>query len=308
MLVTLSFFALSISLATSEVLADESEGVKRIQNDGPRNMVLIPAGVFEMGSTDQQAGADEHPQHTVSLNAFYLDTFEVTNREFRKFVKAHHYKTTAEKNGKAWVYVEDEQWTELPGAWWRKPEGKESVFASRRGSHPAVILSWEDAKAYCESVGKRLPTEAEWEYAARAGSPTNTWWGRSSSKSKEAGNVADQTHKREFPKRPWPTLESYDDQYFRTAPVGTFKPNNWGLYDMIGNAWEWVGDWYSENYYSQSPKKNPQGPSTGHFKVLRGGSWATSPEFLGTGVRIFNLPTSRNAAHGVRCAKDVEQQ
>ena len=278
------------------------------QQDVPNDMVLIPAGVFQMGSANPLAGADEHPQHTVSLSAFYLDTYEVTNRQFRKFVKAKRYKTTAETTGKAWVYVEDQQWTEVSGAWWRKPEGKESVFASRRGSHPVVTVSWEDAKAYCEWAEKRLPTEAEWEYAARGGSPTNMWLGNKHSELRGLGNVADQTHKQKFPERPWPILEHYDDEYVRTAPVGMFEPNAWGLYDMIGNAWEWVADWYSEKYYSQSPRKNPQGPLKGHFKVLRGGSWATSPEYLGTGVRIFNSPTSRNAAHGFRCAKNVEKQ
>ena len=273
----------------------------------PHGMVSIPAGMFEMGSSDKHGSADEYPRHTVSLDAFFLDMYEVTNRQFRKFVKATGYKTTAEIQGKAWAYVEDEQWTEVPGAWWRKPEGRASIFASRRGSHPVVALSWEDAKSYCEWVGKRLPTEAEWEYAARAGTATNAWWGGKLSGSREVGNVADQTHKREFSERPWPILEQYDDHYVRTAPVGTFEPNGWGLYDMIGNASEWVADWYGNNYYAQSSRKNPQGPSTGHFKVLRGGSWATSPEYLGTGVRIYNAPRTSNAAHGVRCAKDAEQ-
>ncbi|GJL51811.1 formylglycine-generating enzyme family protein [Candidatus Nitrospira salsa] len=276
------------------------------QDGTSTGMVLVPAGMFEMGSPNARGSADEYPQHTVSLDAFYLDIYEVTNRQFRKFVKTNAYTTTAENQGKAWVYVDEERWTEVPGAWWRKPEGAESVFASRRGSHPVVTVSWIDAKRYCEGNGKRLPTEAEWEYAARAGLTKNVWWGKPQSGFQGAGNVADTTHKSEFPKRPWPILEQYDDHYVRTAPVGSFEPNAWGLYDMIGNAWEWVADWYAEGYYAQSPEKNPQGPPKGHFKVLRGGSWATSPEFLGTGVRIFNLPSTRNAAHGVRCAKDVE--
>ena len=209
-LVLLIFFVVNV-----EGWADDSDRAMSASRTIPHGMVSIPAGLFEMGSTDKHGSADEYPQHTVSLDAFYLDTYEVTNRQFRKFVKASGYKTTAETQGKAWAYVEDTQWTEVLGARWRKPEGQESVFASRRGSHPVVTLSWEDAKTYCEGVGKRLPTEAEWEYAARAGSATNAWWGNRNSGSREVGNVADQTHKREFPDRPWPILEQYDDHYIR---------------------------------------------------------------------------------------------
>ena len=125
------------------------------EHETQSDMVLLPAGVFEMGTANPQSGADERPRHMVSLNAFYLDKYEVTNREFRKFVTRHKFKTSAEKLGKAWVYVEDEQWTEEAGAWWKKPEGRQSVFATRRGSHPVVMISWDDAKAYCEGVGKR---------------------------------------------------------------------------------------------------------------------------------------------------------
>ncbi len=289
-----------------------SSGVDTWANDsdrvasGPQGMVFIPAGLFEMGSSDRQGSADEYPQHTVSLNAFYLDKYEVTNRQFRKFIKLTRYKTTAEIQRKAWAYVEGAQWTEIPGAWWRKPEGQDSVFSSKRGSHPVVMLSWNDARLYCESMGKRLPTEAEWEYAARAGSATNSWWGGKDTASRNVGNVADQTHKGAFPDRPWPVLKNYNDDYVRTSPVGTFEPNAWGLYDMIGNVSEWVSDWYAGGYYSTSPRKNPRGPLDGHFKVLRGGSWSTQPTYLGTGVRIYNAPTTSNAAHGVRCAKDVQ--
>mgnify|MGYP000221087921 CR=1 FL=1 len=305
MLVMLMFLVLHFFAIPREVFAEQMDWLRLTQHVAPTNMAIIPAGVFEMGSSDKQGSADEYPSHTVSLNAFYLDTHEVTNRQFRKFVKSSAYKTGAEIQGKAWAYVEDQRWTEVAGAWWRRPEGQVSVWASRRGSHPVVMLTWDDAKAYCEGIGKRLPTEAEWEYAARAGSATNVWLGKAQSGSREVGNVADQTHKQKFSDRPWPILDNYDDHYVRTAPVGTFAPNAWGLYDMIGNVSEWVADWYASDYYAKSPRKNPQGPSTGHFKVLRGGAWSTSPSYLGTGVRIYNAPTTANAGHGVRCAKDV---
>ena len=238
MIALLHIFALYNFFVPVDALAERADLATLTQQAVPKDMVLIPAGLFEMGSANPLAGADEHPRHTVSLSAFYLDKYEVTNRRFRKFVKAKEYETTAEKTKKVWVYIEDEQWTEVSGAWWRKPEGKESVFVSRRGSHPVVTVSWEDAKAYCEGVGKRLPTEAEWEYAARAGSATNAWWGDKHSGSREIGNVADKTHKREFPGRPWPILEHYDDNLCPNGPCGRVRTQYMGA---LRHDWKCMG-------------------------------------------------------------------
>ena len=252
----------------------------------PSGMVLIPAGTFQMGSPDGEGDTDEQPQHAVTLDAFYLDTHEVTNRQFQQFVQANSYKTTAEKDGKAWGYSQG-GWKEISGASWQKPEGEQSVFASGRESHPVVSISWEDANAYCMGAGKRLPTEAEWEYAARSGGTEEVWAGTSVEEqlteyavySANSGN--------------------------RTTSVGGKKPNGLGLYDMSGNVWEWVADWYAEDYYRNSPTKNPQGPSSGEKKALRGGSWINYPSNLRSALRLGYDPSTRAAYFGVRCAQDA---
>ena len=270
----------------------------------PAGMALIPEGTFQMGSPDGEGEKDEHPQHHVSVKAFYLDMHEVTNRQFQQFVQTSNYRTMAEQEGKAWVYSSQEEWKEIAGASWQKPEGEQSVFASGRELHPVVSISWENAKAYCVGVGKRLPTEAEWEYAARAGTTTSYWWGDELPRSSnQVANLADKSAKEEFGIN-W-AIDTYVDGFAHTAPVGSFQANPWGLYDMAGNVWEWVVDWYAEDYYQASPKKNPQGPSSGEFKVLRGGSWNQNPRNLRSAYRGRSDPAGRSAYLGVRCAQDT---
>jgi formylglycine-generating enzyme required for sulfatase activity len=268
--------------------------------DGAK-MLLIPAGEFMMGSTE--GDPDEKPVHRVSLDAFYLDKYEVTNKLFQKFTRETGYETTAEKEGKAWAYVQDDKWTEVSGANWRKPEGGETVFVSNRDEHPVVSVSWYDAEAYCRWAGKRLPTEAEFEYANRGGTQTTYWWGDGNPGSRRVANIADKTNKRQFPGRPWAIMNSYDDGYARTAPVGSFDPNPFGLHDTTGNVWEWTADWYGKDYYERSPSRNPTGPSSGQFRVLRGESWSYYPLGVRSANRIVITPTKRSINLGFRCAK-----
>lgn len=256
-----------------------------------------------MGSTE--GDADEKPVHRVALDAFYLDKYEVTNKLFQKFARETGYETTAEKEGKAWAYVQDDKWTEVSGANWRKPEGGETVFVSNRDEHPVVSVSWYDAEAYCRWAGKRLPTEAEFEYANRGGTQTTYWWGDGNPGSRRVANIADRTTKQRFPGRPWPIMEGYDDGYARTAPVGSFEPNPFGLYDTTGNVWEWTADWYGKDYYERSPQRNPTGPSSSESRVLRGGSWFSVPSFVRSAYRSWVRPSSRYADHGFRCAQDA---
>ncbi len=274
------------------------------------SMVLVSEGTFWMGSTDEQVetvvkecvGYDfeeekcrgwykgEVPRHKVVLPTFYMDTAEVTNRLFQEFVKSTGHQTTAEREGDARAFVKGKGWETVKGASWRKPEGKEAVFVSNRTDHPVVSVSWDDATAYCEHYDKRLPSEAEWEYAARAGTPTRNWWGNDPPSSRRVANIADVSTKALFKNY----LASYDDGFEQTAPVRVMGTNPWGLYDMIGNVAEWTVDWYGEDYYSQSTTSSPRGPSTGTYRVIRGGSWGDEPSDARSAVRDRNPPTNRN--------------
>ena len=265
-------------------------------------MVLIPAGEFQMGSPDGEGDKDEHPRHSVALSAFYLDRYEVPNRFFQQFAQQTSYRTTAEQEGKAWALTAAGKPEEVSGAHRRKPEGGETVFDSNREEHPAVSVSWEDAQAYCRWAGKRLPTEAEFEYATRAGTETKYWWGNGNPGSRRVANIGDESAKRQY--SDWTIMTGYDDGYVRTAPVGSFKANPFGLHDMTGNVWEWTADWYEEHFYAKSPQRNPTGPSSGTDKVLRGGSWYYAPGDVRSASRLRVTPTFRNASLGFRCARD----
>jgi len=287
-----------IELATANDMPKRADR-EIIGKDGAK-MLLIPAGDFMMGSSTE-GRADEEPVHHVSLDAFYLDKYEVTNKLFQKFVRETSYETTAEKEGRAAAVTSGGQWEVIPGANWRKPEGGETVFESNREEHPVVSVSWYDAEAYCRWADKRLPTEAEFEYAGRAGTRTIYWWGDGNPGSKRVANIADESAKRQFPDLP--IMAGYDDGYERSAPVGSFDPNPWGLYDMIGNVSEWTADWFAEDYYQSSPERNPTGPFSGKYKVLRGGSWHNGPLGVRAAYRRNSQPGYRYDHFGYRCAK-----
>jgi formylglycine-generating enzyme required for sulfatase activity len=264
-------------------------------------MLLIPAGEFMMGSTD--GDPHEKPVHKVSLDAFYLDKHEVTNRLFQKFTHKTGYETTAEKEGEALAYVQDDKYIVVSGANWRTPEGGETIFTSNRDEHPVVSVSWHDAVAYCRWAGKRLPTEAEFEYTLRAGTTTTYWWGDGNPDSRRVANILDESAKPQFPG--YPIMTGYDDGYARTAPVGSFEPNPFGLHDMIGNVWEWTADWYNSDYYQRSPGRSPTGPSSGSLRVVRGGSWGNEPKNVRAAARSGADPRYRHTIGGFRCAQDA---
>ncbi len=224
---------------------------------------------------------DEHPQHRVRITKpFYLGTYHVTRGQFRQFVADTAYKTDAGKG-------------ENPGAYGWDPDKKvfgfnakyswRNVGFEQTDEHPAVNVSWNDAVEFCKWLSKkdrktyRLPTEAEWEYACRAWTTTRYYSGDDPETLAKAGNVADAAAKAKFPGWTW-TLKA-NDGYAFTAPVGKFKPNAFGLYDMHGNAWQWCADWYGAEYYAKSPIDDPIGPDSGDFRVLRGGSWDGWPFF-----------------------------
>jgi len=284
-------------------------------------MVLIPTGNFQMGSTKDevdraiQACVKDHeqdqqtcegwykqelPQHKVQLDAFYLDKYEVTNRRFQQFVQQTSYRTTAEQEGSAWAFVEGKGWEEVKGANWQKPEAGATIFDSGRMDHPVVSVSWGDAQAYCRWAERRLPTEAEFEYATRAGTTTQYWWGPGHPGTRRVENIADESAKHLLNE----IMSGYHDGAVRTAPVGSYEVNPWGLYDISGNVREWTADWYDSNYYSTSPARNPKGPSSGEYRVLRSGSWSSEPVYVRSADRVMVTPTERYDRLGFRCAQD----
>ncbi|RMG44731.1 MAG: formylglycine-generating enzyme family protein [Acidobacteria bacterium] len=293
--------------------------------------VLVPGGRIALGS--EIGPDDERPVHEVVLSPFALDRYEVTNREFSRFVDATGYVTSAERKGYCWGYRPGETAFEpVPGADWRHPDGPGSTIAGRE-DHPVVCVSWFDARAYARWAGRRLPTEAEWEYAARAGSPSHFTAlphqpGRPGARAapsgpepaaKPAGTsaAAHAMSARETVvpanvwQGPWPHRNDATDGYERTAPVGSFAPNAWGLYDMIGNVWEWTADWYDPAYYARSPRTDPKGPDNGTLRVARGGSWFCSAAYCGaysTHYRGSSPPDEAFTNVGFRCAADVHSE
>jgi formylglycine-generating enzyme required for sulfatase activity len=272
---------------------------KEITGKDGAPMVLVPAGQFRMGS--MEGDADEKPVHRVVLDAFYLDKYEVTNQRFQQIVRDTGYETTAEEEGTAFGCTPSNECKEISGANWRKPEGGETVFVSNRDEHPVVSVSWYDAEAYCRWAGKRLPTEAEFEYANRGGTRTTYWWGDGNPGSRRVANIMDEAAKRQF--YGWAIMAGYDDGYARTAPVGSFEPNPFGLHDTTGNVWEWTADWYGKDYYERSTSRNPTGPSSGEYRILRGGSWFGGPQLVRSAYRFYGPPVGRKGDLGFRCAK-----
>ena len=294
----------------SAASADTSDGPKsRIGKEGAP-MVLIPAGEFWMGSSDGEGSKDEHPRHYVRLDTFYMDKFEVTNRLFHQFIKNTGHKTKswgdAYVEANWWAFPKEGRWESSEYASWQTPEGGVSVFDSNRAEHPVVSVTWDNAEAYCRWAGKRLPTEAEWEYAARAGTTTKYWWGANNPGSRKVENVADKSAQG-FIRY---STESYDDGFVRTAPVGSYEANPWGLHDINGNVSEWVDDWYVEDYYSRSPEHNPKpiGLSIDREVVYRGGSWMNALN-ISLASRFHSFLSSpemfRRPDVGFRCAQDV---
>lgn len=305
---------------------------------GREEMVLIGAGSFDMGFDD--AYEDERPTHRVSLMPFYLDRHEVTNETFSMFVQATGYITQAERNGGCWCYLKDtDSFQYVTGADWRHPLGPASSRTLQM-THPVACVSWNDASAYAQWAGKRLPTEAEWEYAARsgkagqfvadteAGTPTRqadvSGHGHhhppagadQSPSSKSHSQGQDHSHGAAFETKvpanvwqgTWPTVNNQADGYFYTSPAGTFAPNEWGLSDMLGNVWEWTADWYAPDYYDKSPASNPGGPDEGEKRVARGGSWFCSPNYCGAYNSHYRgaSPPDRSFNNvGFRCAADA---
>jgi formylglycine-generating enzyme required for sulfatase activity len=267
-------------------------------------MVVIPAGTFLMGSPEKEKNRDDDErQHPIEIKQnFAIGKSEVTVGQFRRFVEAKGYRTEAETAGGCYSW-DGKAWQQTADKNWRNPGFKQD------DEHPVVCVSWNDALAYTEWLSQqtgqqyRLPTEAEWEYAARAGTQTAYYWGDNPNKGCRFGNGFDQTAKEQFPG--WTILECKDG-YVYTAPVGRFQTNAFGLYDMLGNVWEWTCSVYDKNYEQKGKEQDCIGEKsdTGP-RVLRGGSWYGGPERLRSAARDWGIPRGWNYLGGFRLARTL---
>jgi formylglycine-generating enzyme len=308
------------------------------------SMIWIEGGTYSMGADIVNGDGDEYPKHVVTVEGFYMDPTEVTNAQFAEFVKATGYVTTAEQKPD-WNEIKKQvppgtprphdsllvaaslvfkpvkesgpvdlndfaQWWEWkPGADWRHPQGPGSSIKGKE-NYPVVQVSWDDAIAYCKWAGKRLPTEAEWEWAARGGLMDNIYpWGN---EPVYKGNAKCNSWQGKFP-----VTNTGSDGYINSAPVKSFSPNGYGLYDVAGNVWEWCSDLYDYNYYRSMKGNtyNPQGPARGFDpnepnvakRSVRGGSFLCNESYC-SGYRVsrrMKCPPDTGMEHvGFRCVKD----
>ncbi len=261
--------------------------------------IYVKGGCFDMGDTFGIGYDDETPVHEVCVNDFYIAKYEVTIEEFKMFVSDTGYKTDAEKEGSGkTINNYATRLIDKKGADWRNP----GFYQNNK--HPVVLVSWNDAVAYVEWLSSktgmkyRLPTEAEWEYATRSGGKRYKYsWGNEN----HQYNIANGSLSNEL----YPKFQIWDgdDKYIYSAPVGSSKANELGLYDLTGNVSEWCSDWYGEEYYAEDVKHNPKGPLQGSSRVLRGGSCHCQPRYARASLRLFRAPSYRYYYLGFRLVK-----
>lgn len=285
-------------------------------------MVSIPGGEFLMGTDDGEGfPADgEGPVRPVRVKPFAMDRTAVTNGQFTEFVKGTGYKTEAERFGWSYVFhlfltprarenvmgtiAAAPWWLAVKGAYWGKPEGPDSSIRQRR-DHPATHISWNDAMAYCAWAGKRLPTEVEWEFAARGGLHQAKFaWGDELTPGGQ--------HRCNIWQGRFPYVDSAEDGFAGTSPADAFPPNGYGLHNVAGNVWEWCSDWWSVDHHVPLAGRlqvDPTGPPAGDAKVLRGGSYLCHRSYCNryrVAARSSNTPDSSTGNLGFRCVADVE--
>ena len=297
--------------------AEARRAVADTRRPPARAMIDLPGGAFLMGADgDEGFPADgEGPVRTVRLAPFAVDRYAVTNAQFATFVKATGHRTDAERFGSSFVFYQfvppevaptvDERvdgapwWWVVRGACWKAPEGPGSSVA-RRQNHPVVHVSWFDARAYCDWAGTRLPTEAEWEFAARGGLERRRYpWGDELTPRGQ--------HRCNIWQGDFPVRNSAQDGHAGTAPVSAFRPNGYGLYNTSGNVWEWCADWFSPDFHTDGPTDDPTGPPAGEAKVIRGGSYLCHASYCNryrVAARTANTPESSTGHTGFRCARD----
>ncbi|ANY26106.1 formylglycine-generating enzyme family protein [Gordonia terrae] len=277
----------------------------------------IRAGRFAMGDhfAEGYPQDGEGPVHEVDLPAFRLAATPVTNAQFATFVKETGHVTTAEQFGVSAVFhlafagdssailhrlEQTPWWLAVKGADWKHPHGPGTNISDRQ-NHPVVHVSWADATAYCDWAGTRLPTEAEWEYAARGGTDGRRYpWGDELT---PHGQWRCNIWQGSFP-----VENTEDDGHLTTAPVKSYRSNGFGLYQMAGNVWEWCQDWFDNTYYERSQRVSPTGPTDGERRVMRGGSYLCHDSYCNRyriSARSSNTPESTAANIGFRCARSA---
>ena len=318
------------AVGEKQVAVDLADGVKL-------KLVLVPSAQFDLGSAesaeataayfnktygydaygfDLAAGMfrDEHPRHKVRITKpFYLGISHVTRGQFREFVKETNYVSDAEREDKRGAKGWDQDRKDL--VWSAKYSWRNTGF-EQTDEHPVVNVSWGDSVAFCSWLSRkvggtyRLPTEAEWEFACRAGTTTRYSSGNDPESLAKVGNVADATIRAKFPDWPVPTIKA-SDGYLFTSPAGSFKPNAFGLYDMHGNAWQWCADAYDSQYYAESgaddptgPASDATGPASEDAHVVRGGSWLDGPIAARSAARSYFTPSYRSCIVGFRVVRD----
>ncbi|WP_276501118.1 formylglycine-generating enzyme family protein [Terrimonas pollutisoli] len=337
--------AISCMKTPARFAVDSLAAIRPSGDTSTAGMKYIPGGSFMMGGDNEQASSDEYPKHTVQVRPFWMDETEVTNAQFQKFVEATGYVTTAEQKpdweelkktvppgtpkppdsvlvAASLVFRQTDRevnlhdynqwWSWVAGANWKHPQGPGSSIKGKE-NYPVVQVSWYDAMAYCKWAGKRLPTEAEWEFAARGGLVNNIYpWGN---EPVNTGKPKANSWEGKFP-----YLNEMKDGYMTAAPVKSFAANGYQLYDIAGNVWEWCSDWYDAAYYLSSGKAtavNPPGPDKSNDpedlytpkKSLRGGSFLCNDSYC-SGYRVArrmkSSPDTGLEHTGFRCVKDVK--
>jgi sulfatase modifying factor 1 len=339
----------SVLLVSNGTMASSNENASnsdepaggQVRREAAPGMAWIPGGTFLMGTSDKESFPNERPAHLVQVQGFWMDEHDVTNAEFSKFVEATGYVTTAERKidwedlkkelppetrkpddnalapgalvftpttGPVLLNDLSAWWRWVRGANWRHPEGPESSIQGRE-NHPVVQVSWSDALAYAQWAGKRLPTEADWEFAARGGLESKRYvWG---DEFKPDGKFMANTYQ-----GPFPVKDSGEDGFAGTSPVGSFPPNGYGLYDMAGNVWQWCSDWYRVDSHTAAASKNvcrdPGGPAESYDpadpystkRVVKGGSFLCNPSYCESyrpSARRGTSPDTGSSHTGFRC-------
>jgi formylglycine-generating enzyme required for sulfatase activity len=283
---------------------------ERVTRGSVADMIKLDRARFQMG-TEYPGGFPEDgegPVRPVYIDGIYMDRAPVTNEQFAEFVRATAYVTEAERFG--WSFVFQGQsgqapadlpwWRKVDGAKWSAPEGLDTSIGLRL-DHPAAHVSWNDAAAYAAWAGKRLPTEAEWEFAARGGLEQKLYpWGDEL--------TPDGVHRCNVWQGEFPVHDSGEDGYTGTSPVDAYPANGFGLLTITGNVWEWCSDWFSPDFHQAATRVNPVGPAIGRSKVMKGGSFLCHASYCNryrVAARTSNTPDSSCSNIGFRCVRDL---